>query len=564
MDVEIHLENHYFPWTETEGNNLKCWLKGDLFYKDTILEGPGILSLFSSLPSSSGIYHDALKDLLLGFNGTFALVIETRDSLLCVVDRIRSIPLFYAKTDTQFILSDDANSIRALIKPQFNENNGAEFLVTGYVTGRETLFNGIFQIQAGEYLSFTRKDSHFTTSVYHRFWHDNFFPDSEEELLKRLDAVFVHVFQRLIASTKGKGLQIVVPLSGGLDSRIIVAMLKRLGVDDVICFSYGQKENNEVKISKKVAEALGYQWYFVELTNDKWYQCYHSDEMSAFNLYAGNLASLPHIQDFLALQELQKEGTIPQKSVFIPGHCGNLIAGDCLPGNFPEMLPNNGQFITRALQEHYLLWPWNESENRELEKIFRERIQQAVGDIDIHDADSLANTLEYFNCNERQAKFIVNSVRVYEFFGYTWRIPLWDAEDFFLKVPLKYRMRYGDHYLYIKYAEKVLFIDNRKKLWDIDCTTKLQYNPKKTFKKKCEKIIDNNKMLRRHWLQYYFLKRRLFAYNNEPNAHYGMIEKEKFSKFYTGKEYPASLLTMNYLEKFIPYPLDLIKIKKRF
>jgi asparagine synthetase B (glutamine-hydrolysing) len=153
---------------------------------------------------------------------------------------------------------------------------------------------------------------------------------------------------------------------------------------------------------------------------------------------------------------------------------------------------------------------------------------------------------------------------VYEFFGYAWRIPLWDAEDFFLKVPLKYRMRYGDHYLYIKYAKKVLFIDNRKKLWDIDCTTKLQYNPKKTFKKKCEKIIDNNKMLNRQWLQFYFLKRRLFAYNNDPHAHYGMIEKEKFSKIYTGKEYPASLLTMNYLEQFIPLPLDLIEIKKRF
>jgi asparagine synthase (glutamine-hydrolysing) len=564
MEVDIHLENPYFPWTKTEGNNLKCWLKGDLLYKDTILEGPGIISLFSSPPSSSGMYHDALRDLLLDFNGSFVLVIETRDILLCVVDRIRSIPLFYAKTDTRFILSDDANSISDLIKPLFNENNGAEFLVTGYVTGRETLFNGIFQIQAGEYLSFTKKDSHFTTSEYHRFWHEDFFPDSEEELLKRLDEVFVHVFQRLIASTKGKGLQIVVPLSGGLDSRIIVAMLKRLGVDDVICFSYGQKENHEVEISKKVAEALGYQWYFVEYTNDKWYQCYHSDEMSAYNRYAGNLVSLPHIQDFLALQELHKEGMIPKKSVFIPGHCGNLIAGDCLPGNFLERSPDNVQFITGVLQEHYLLWPWNESENRELETIFREKIQQSVGDIDIHDAESMANALEYFNCNERQAKFIVNSVRVYEFFGYSWRIPLWDAEDFFLKVPLKYRMRYGDNYLYIKYAKKVLFIDNRKKLWNIDCTTKLQYNPKKTFKKKCEKIIDNNKILKRHWLEYYFLKRRLFAYNNEPNAHYGMIEKEKFSKFYTGKEYPASLLTMNYLEKFIPFPLDLIRIKKRF
>jgi asparagine synthase (glutamine-hydrolysing) len=563
MEIDIHLENPYFPWTKTEGNNLKCWLKGDLLYKDTLLEGPGIISLFSSLPSSSGMNHDALKDLLVDFKGCFALVIETREGLLCVVDRIRSIPLFYAKIDTRFIISDDANYIRDQINPLFNKNNGAEFLVTGYVTGPETLFDEIYQIRGGQYLSYSGTDCHITTSFYHRFWHEDFFPDSEEELMKCLDEVFVHVFQRLIASTKGKGLQIIVPLSGGLDSRIIIAMLKRLGVDDVICFSYGKKGNHEAEISKKVAEALGYQWYFVEYTNDKWFQCRHSEEMSAYERYAGNLASLPHVQDFLALQELQKEGKIPKKSVFIPGHCGNLIAGDCLPKKILEIPPNNDQFITFALHEHYLLWPWNERGGEELEILFRRKIQQAVGKIAIHNAESLANVIEYFNGNERQAKFIVNSVRVYEFFGYAWKIPLWDAEDFFLRVPLKYRMRYGDNYLYIIYAKKVLFTDNRKKLWDIDCTTKLQYNPNKTFKKKCENIIDNNKLLKKCWHQYYFFKRRKFAFNKESNAHFGMIAKEKLSTFFTGKEFPASFLTMSYLEKFIPSPLDLIGIKKR-
>ncbi|WP_269848621.1 asparagine synthase-related protein [Methanosarcina horonobensis] len=50
--------------------------------------------------------------------------------------------------------------------------------------------------------------------------------------------------------------------------------------------------------------------------------------------------------------------------------------------------------------------------------------------------------MEYFDSNERQAKFIINSVRVYEFFGYEWRIPLWDAElmEFFLRVPIEHRI----------------------------------------------------------------------------------------------------------------------------
>ncbi len=562
MDVEIHLENPYFPWIKTEGNNLKCWLKGDLFYNDTLLEGPGIISLFSSLPSSSEMHPEALKDLLLAFNGSFALVIETRDLLLCVVDRIRSIPLFYAKTDTQFIISDDANTIKDQINPQFNEKTGAEFLVTGYVTGRETLFDSISQVRGGEYLRYTKNDRQINPSFYHRYWHKDFFSDSGEELQKRLDEVFVHVFQRLIASTKEKGLQIVVPLSGGLDSRIIVAMLKRLGVDDVICFSYGKKGNNEAEISKKVAEVLGYQWYFVEYTHDKWYQCYHSDEASAYEKYAGDLSTLPHFQDFLAVQELQKEGKIPKKSVFVPGHSGNLIAGDCLPGKILEIYPDFDHFITYYLQEHYSLWPWNESGGEDLETLFRKRIQQSMGDVDIHDAESLANAIEFFNGYERQGKFIVNSVRVYEFFGYAWRVPLWNAEliEFFLKVPLKYRMRYTDNYLYIKYVKNVLFTDNLKELWDIDCTTKLKYNPAKTVKKKSSDIIDNSKIVKSLWNQYYFFKKRLFTYNDDP--YYGMIEKEKFLTLYSGEQSINSFLTLDYLEKFIPSPLDLIKHKK--
>ena len=141
------------------------------------------------------MYKDALNNLLLGFNGSFALVIEHSDHVLCIVDRLRSIPLFYGRTDNRFIIADDANTVRDQINPPFNTSTGAEFLVTGYVTGRETLFDGIFQIQAGEYLRYGKNDDQPTTCFYHTFWHGDYFSDSEEELLKRLDQVFVHVFQ---------------------------------------------------------------------------------------------------------------------------------------------------------------------------------------------------------------------------------------------------------------------------------------------------------------------------------------------------------------------------------
>jgi asparagine synthase (glutamine-hydrolysing) len=49
---------------------------------------------------------------------------------------------------------------------------------------------------------------------------------------------------------------------------------------------------------------------------------------------------------------------------------------------------------------------------------------------------------EYFNWQERQAKFITNSFRVYEYFGYETRIPYWDIRliRFWLSVDPKLKM----------------------------------------------------------------------------------------------------------------------------
>jgi asparagine synthase (glutamine-hydrolysing) len=112
MNVEIYLENKFFPWNKTEENNIKCWMKGNVFYNDKTLQGSEIISLVSSLPNTSRDFNEALKDLLLNLNGSFAIVIETPDCIFCVVDRVRSIPLFYAKTDAGFTISDDANYIK--------------------------------------------------------------------------------------------------------------------------------------------------------------------------------------------------------------------------------------------------------------------------------------------------------------------------------------------------------------------------------------------------------------------------------------------------------------------
>jgi asparagine synthase (glutamine-hydrolysing) len=473
MDTEIHLENAYFPWNKSDEFDGACWVKGDLFYNNEPLRGSAVLSLISSLPLSSDNDNRALQDLLLNFNGSFAVVIRTQDRILCVVDRVRSIPIFYAKTDDCLIISDDANYLRARVNPPFDEKNGAELLVAGYVTGPSTVFDGLSQIQAGEYLDYAEREDHLTTSFYHQFWHENYYSDSEEELLNRLDTVFVRIFEQLVASIHDQGLQIVVPLSGGLDSRIIVSMLKRCGVDDVICFSYGRRGNRESQISQQVAEALGYRWHFVEYSKDTCNDA--SGWIDTYRDYGGNLASTPHLQDFFAVEILIKSGKIPKNAVFIPGHSGDMLAGSHIPRVSDQSADfSDASFVQHVLNKHYHLWTWDH--DTELFQAFKEKIEGTIADVVIRDKESWANAIELWDYNERQAKFIVNSVRIYEFFKCLWRLPMWDNAliDFFKKIPLHFR---EEQYLYKKYATERLFVNAFADLGRIECTTPLSADP---------------------------------------------------------------------------------------
>jgi len=468
---KIHLLNNYYPWSEIRFNGFEFFLKGNVFLNDRFIYPEKLAELiYPLIRSEDGSQETELAEFVERLKGEFAIVVDAGDRIFCAVDKLRSIPLFYSLEEDDFLLSDTACFLKDKCNSRLNEKNAAEFMVAGYVTGEETLFDGIKQVKNGEFLIYQKKDKLLKTSSYFRFLHGIYFDTSELQLLEMLDHAFVNAFSRLIESTVNKGKKLVVPLSGGLDSRIIIGMLKRLGVNDVICISYGRKGNRESLISKKVSEALGYKWLFVEYTARKWYECYNSKEADQFQNMAGNLSSLPHMQDFLALRELKIQGKLSDNSVFVPGHSGDMLAGSHIPRNY---LDNSRKYdlavlLDDSLRKHYNLWKW--PQGSELEHIFKEKIKKCASGLEIADNNSCANAIEFLDFNERQAKFIINSVRVYEFFDYEWRIPLWDAEliYFFLKVPLKYRI---SQHIYKKYARDLLFSGELSVLNEIDCTT---------------------------------------------------------------------------------------------
>ena len=68
------------------------------------------------------------------------------------------------------------------------------------------------------------------------------------------------------------------------------------------CFTYGYADSYEVKISKQVAEKLGFPWFYVEYTKEKFSSIANSPIDEDYMYWAMNLNSTAHSQDFLAVK----------------------------------------------------------------------------------------------------------------------------------------------------------------------------------------------------------------------------------------------------------------------
>lgn len=429
MNDFIHLEYNYgFKWYHSEGISCKGYLfDGNSHY----FEGADLIKYFNAttLPQ--------IKEKLVNANGFFSLVIRQDDKIYAAVDRLRSIPLFYS--GDRFYLSDDPYWIKNRVAPKMNINSVKEFLIAGYVTGKDTLFNNINQLGAGGLVIYDKLDKSTKVERYFEYDHENYVKKSQEELFDRMHEIHLNMFQRLVVSLSNK--MAVIPLSGGYDSRLIIYMLKELGVENVLCFSYGKDNNYEARISKSVANYLGYKWVFIKTERRDWYNYYNSDARKNYFRFASNLSSLSHEQDFIAINRLKEKGMIEDDSVIIPGHSYDFIAGSHIPRYFKNIQNlSYDELINSIFKKHYGLWNWKNT-NPELETIFREKIVNLIGYQKQMSGEDASNLFELWDWQERQAKFIVNSIRVYDFFDLEWRLPLWDNEimNFWLQIPFQHR-----------------------------------------------------------------------------------------------------------------------------
>lgn len=430
--------NKGFKWYTNE----KCNFKGYFYYKDNYYEKEDALDLLSRIDS-----YDEFRNLINQINGCFAIIIKS-NQIWIAVDIARSIPIFYT-TDGMYI-SDSAEHINEIINSEIDTTSLAEMLLSYNCSSGNTVYSYIKQVQLGEIVQIN-KDC-IRSEFYFKHIHDN--KDTlRENLLSKFTEVSEEVFDRLIDSLNGR--TVIIPLSGGYDSRYIIAMLKKKGYSNVICYTYGNENDYEVQYSKKIAKTLGYKWYFVEYTKQMWKNFFEDKKKDDYFEYTHNHSSLPHIQDFLALKTLIKEERIPKDSIVIPGFCGDLPAGSFVNKDIEGLISNKNELVEYIFSKHFI----NTKCNSEIERCIKERIYDYLDSMDVQnfDYEGIISLYESWFTSDRPSMWVVNSNRVYEFFNLEWRMPLWDKVflEFWYSVKSDFRIECN---LYIEWLFENLFI----------------------------------------------------------------------------------------------------------
>jgi asparagine synthase (glutamine-hydrolysing) len=204
-------------------------------------------------------YEEYGTEFLHHLRGMFAFALwdERKRQLLLARDRVGKKPLFYAKTENEFVFASELRALLAhpAVSRDIDPTAIDDYLTYGYIPAPKTIFRHVRKLQPGHFLTVQPTTQELSNQ---RYWHLEYTPPldiNEEEagemLLEQLtDAVRL----RMIADVPLGAL-----LSGGTDSSLVVALMSRLSSRPVKTFSIGfhEQEFNELPYARRVAEFFG-------------------------------------------------------------------------------------------------------------------------------------------------------------------------------------------------------------------------------------------------------------------------------------------------------------------
>ena len=429
-------------WTQTK-------YKENIFWSTGL--SPSKVNTYKELIIKAINNKNKLVAILNSIDQNFALIIINKEYAFIAVDHARTYPIYFSLHKNYYYFSPQADEINQILHCSVNKEQRLAFQMSGYTTSKNTLWKDIKSLNAGNAYTFIKNKEPIIINYFnYKPWKN--YLSQKIGFNTRLKNKINTVLNKLIKEARGR--TISIPLSAGLDSRLIASGLKHLGYKNVKCFSYGKKNNFEAIAAKKIAKKLGYPWKFCEINRVNINKFYQTETFKNFIKNTNDGVATVGIQDVYAIYYLKKINFIKKNDIIVNGNSGDFISGGHIPieyKNNPYLLnkknSNNYKSIINSIikihiKKHYFLW--GELYNKKNKKIISNLLINQINELNIHNTKNINShgLLEYLEFNNRQSKYVINLQRTYDFYNQKWQLPLWDKDfmHFWAQVPLNLKL----------------------------------------------------------------------------------------------------------------------------
>ena len=262
-------------------------------------DGECVLPRQSTLGTPSA---EAARELVSGrgpaivdADGVFALaMLEEQRHLVLATDRLGFRPLYYAATADWFAYASEVKALLAILDgvPEIDEIALRQYFAFDHMLGDRTWWRDIRVVPPASIWRVSRDQT-----TRQRYWS---FSDLRPQQCDPEEAhhEFARLWDRAVAQHHRSGLTPVL-LSGGLDSRLLVAELLRQGVD-VRAVTYGSTLSPEVRPARAVAKIAGIDHRVCEWNTRNWW---HGREEAIWQ--TDGLVNANHLHPAIAMEEMR-------------------------------------------------------------------------------------------------------------------------------------------------------------------------------------------------------------------------------------------------------------------
>lgn len=433
------------PWEKISRGKVEIFKAGQFDFIDSID------NLFSTSPSITPEHlTEAIQQVMESQNACFGLIVETPELIFAVTDQVRSYPIFLQTSEDSVESISTAVDQGATPNSRVCETSIREFLLCGYVLSDRTVFDNVRILDPGRIFIYDKEENKSTDVQLYQYLPQGVAQHKREELIEEFNYILDQIFKEIIKKYGNQ--EIWIPLSGGLDSRLVLTKLLEHGHDGLTTFSFGVRQNHEIRRARAVAKALGVRWVNLASDLNNLPLLKNSDSARQYSHLSFSAQTAPIWLDFEAINRLVSEGQIPNTARIINGYSGDFLFG----GHIPHPLfqdPTLDTLCSCIISKHcsHFLSPFFQETTERIRQNIRDDFTSIFGqEVNV---ETLSSYYEHWDWKERQVKAVVAGQRTYDFFRLDWSLPFWDRRlmEFWSRVPINLKLDQDVHIQFLKH-----------------------------------------------------------------------------------------------------------------